>query len=116
MGKYPFSDKQDERREARRPKPEKKVYKIKPRSEKGAKEDRLYSELCRKFKVENPYCKAKLTGCTIYTAEVHHKKGRGIWLLIVKFFFPCCHNCHSKINVMPIEEAVEKGFSLRRID
>lgn len=116
MGKFPWSDFQDKRREDRRPKPEKKVYKIKSRSEKGVKEDRLYYQLIKKFKEENPYCKAKLPGCTIYTTDVHHMKGRGVWLLIVKFFFPCCRNCHDKINVMPIEEAVEKGFSVRRVD
>lgn len=116
MGKYSFSDKQDERRESRRPKPEKKIYKIKPRTKKGAKEDRVYSELAKMFKKENPFCKAQLPGCTIYTTDVHHKKGRGIWLLIVKYFFPVCHNCHCKITAMGIEEAIEKGFSVRRIE
>ena len=116
MGKFPWSDKQDERREKRRHKPVKKIVKIKPHSTKGAKEDRLYNQLAKKFKEENHFCKAKLPGCTVYTTDVHHKKGRGIWLLIVKFFFPCCRNCHDKINVMPIEEAIEKGFSVRRID
>ena len=116
MGKYSWSDKADERREQRRPIPVKKQTKIAKRTSEGAKEDRLYSQLRRKYLEENPFCKAGLSGCTLKATEIHHRKGRGIWLLIVKFFLSVCHNCHTKITAMPIEEAVKKGFSVRRID
>lgn len=116
MGKYSWSERQDNRREERRPKPEKKIYKIKPRTKEGAKDDRIYSELRKRFLEENQYCKANLDGCTFIATTVHHKKGRGIWLLITKFWLPACVKCHDKINVMPIDEAVKKGLSIRRID
>ena len=112
MGKFPWSDRQDQRREERRPKPEKKVYKIKPRTDKGAKEDRLYSQLCRKFKEENPYCKAKLPGCTIYTTEVHHKALRGKNYLNIETWLPVCRCCHNVIHLKS-KESYELGFLIR---
>jgi hypothetical protein len=113
MGKYSFSDFQDQRRENRRPKPEKKVYKIKPRSIKGAKEDRVYSELSKKFKEQNPFCKAKLPGCTIYTTDVHHKALRGKNYLNIETWLPVCRNCHKYIHEHP-KESFEKGFLISK--
>ena len=114
MGKYKFSDKQDKRREERRPKPIKKIVKINQRSAKGRREDKLYSELRSKFLTEHPVCEARLDDCTGKTTEVHHKKARGIWLLIAKYFLPVCNNCHRWIETHP-KEAKEKGFSLSRL-
>lgn len=88
---------------------------IKNRSVKGSAEDALYNKIAVKFKKENPFCMAKLTGCQIHTTDVHHKKGRGIWLLIVKWFLPVCRSCHIWIGDNH-EKAVELGLSASRLE
>lgn len=109
------------RAEAKQPKPlrrtplKKKVYKIKPRSTKRAKQENIYNKRAKAWKIENPECKGNIPGCTGETTEVHHKKGKENELLLnEQYWLPLCANCHRIINVMPIEEAIERGFSLRR--
>lgn len=109
------------RAEAKQPKPirrtplKKKVYKIKRESNKRAKENRLYRIEVAEWKLKNTRCKARLKGCTGRTQHNHHKKGKeGALLLIKKYWFPVCGNCHDIIGEMPIEEAIAGGFSERR--
>lgn len=93
----------------------KKVYKIKRENDKRAKENRQYRVEVAEWKLKNPFCKARLKGCTGRTQHNHHKKGKeGRLLRIKKYWFPVCGNCHDIIGEMPIEEAIERGFSLRR--
>lgn len=114
MGKYPFSEIQDKRREGRRPKPKFKVIKISRRTKQGAKDDRLYNELRKQFLEENPFCQCGQPGCTKIATQCHHRKGRGILLLVIKFFLAVCDSCHKKIESSP-EWAKENGFSLLRL-
>lgn len=113
--KYPWQKKQNERREERRP--GKKVYKVNiaRRSKKGVKDDRLYMEIRNNFLAEHPVCQCGADGCTGVATEVHHKKGRGIWLLIVQYFLAVCHVCHRKIETRP-EWAKENGYSVDRVE
>jgi hypothetical protein len=112
MGKYNWSELQDKRREERRPKSIKKQPKIKHRSTKGAKEDKIYLELNRKYLKEHPICEC----CQVAkSTEVHHRKGRGIWLLIVKYFMAICRACHREIENNP-EWAKANGYSLSRLN
>lgn len=87
---------------------------IKVVTDKLKQERSLYSRLREKFLLDNPVCMARLGGCTYHSTEVHHKKGRGKFLCVVKYFLGVCRNCHDKIGVMSIVEAVKRGFSLRR--
>jgi len=113
MGKYSWSDKADERRESRRPKPVKKPTKIKNRTAQGAKEDRIYSELRKKYLEENPFCKAGLPGCTLNATEIHHKALRGKNYLNIETWLPACSNCHKYIHDHP-KESYEKGLLISK--
>lgn len=88
---------------------------IKKVADKRAKELRQYSKEVAPWKVANDKCKARLAGCTGKTEHCHHMWGKENGLLLIKkHWLPVCPPCHDKINVMPIEEAIEKGLSERR--
>lgn len=97
-------------------KPTAKAKPIAPRSQKRSKEERLYLAKRIIFLQENPMCQAHLPGiCTKHATEVHHKKGRiGELLLNILFWLGVCHACHEWIENNR-EEAMEKGFSIKRI-
>jgi len=97
-------------------KPTAKAKPIPARSQKRSKEERLYSGKRVIFLQENPMCQAHLPGiCTKHATEVHHKKGRiGELLLNILFWLGVCHACHEWIENNR-EEAMEKGFSIKRI-
>jgi hypothetical protein len=98
-------------------KPTAKSKPIPPRSQKRSKEERLYSGKRVIFLQENPMCQAHLPGiCTKHATEVHHKKGRiGELLLNILLWLGVCHACHEWIENNR-EEAMEKGFSIKRIN
>jgi hypothetical protein len=62
-----------------------------------------------------PICEAQLDGCTNYSTQIHHKKGRGEYLLDSTTFLACCENCHHWIELHPTK-AKELGLSLNRLD
>lgn len=93
---------------------QKKNTPIPKRSKKGIKEDRIYYKLAKKFKEDNPYCKAKLNGCTHLTTDVHHMKSRGINLNKIEYWLPLCRNCHNKITD-DSAFAIREGFSISRL-
>ena len=115
MGKYSWSDKETRRREERRPKPIKKIVNIPAKGKRLAKYGKLYTKMRKKFLEENSLCQCGEHGCTGFSTQVHHKKGRGIWLLIVQYWLAVCSNCHKFIENNP-KEAKEKGYSLNRIE
>lgn len=98
-------------------KPTAKSKPIAPRSQKRSKEERLYSGKRVIFLQEHPMCEAHLPGiCTEYSQEVHHKKGRiGDDLLDETHWLALCHMCHDYIENHR-EFAMEKGFSIKRIN
>lgn len=74
-----------------------------------------YSVIAPIYKANNPECKAKLSGCTGKTTEIHHKMGRIEDLLCdIRFFLPVCRSCHDWIEVNS-EKAKELGFSVSRL-
>jgi hypothetical protein len=82
---------------------------------KTAKNNRAYLVLNREFLKENPKCGAKLKGCLVWSSEVHHKKGRGIYLLAVWTWLAVCQYCHDIItNKMSLDEAVQLGLRIKR--
>lgn len=90
---------------------------IPPRSQKRSKEERLYLAKRIIFLQEHPMCEAHLSGiCTEHAQEVHHKKGRiGDDLLDETHWLALCHMCHDYIENHR-EFAMEKGFSIKRIN
>lgn len=77
--------------------------------------DLAYSKLRKKFMEEKPMCEAALPGCTGQSTDVHHKKGRGKYHLMVSTWLSVCRHCHTYIEEHPAE-AQELGFSEKRID
>jgi hypothetical protein len=75
--------------------------------------DKLYLKMRKPFLKENPICKANLSGCQTNAIEVHHKKGRGRYLLDVTTWLPTCRNCHRTITDNS-KMAIEKGLSISK--
>ena len=87
----------------------KKRTPIKPKSKKQAALDKAYSLLRIPFMQNNPMCQAALVGCQGGSTDVHHKKGRGKYLLATNTWMAVCRTCHGWIETHPIE-ATEMGF------
>lgn len=105
--KYPWQAREAARK--KEPKP------IARRTKEGEKEDREYLKRRAKYLQEHPVCQCGAIGCTGVATEIHHRKGRGIWLLVVKFFLAVCRHCHDKIEAEPAW-AKENGYSLDRVE
>ena len=81
-----------------------------------------YKKLRFKFlsKPENRFCKARIPGVCMGTRvqgielTIHHKRGRGKYLLDVKTWLPCCLACHEFIETNP-EIAKDLGLSENRL-
>lgn len=118
--KYPWQQFQSERREERRPKPKprtpikKKFYVIKKVADNTAEELKIYRILSKDFKKDNPICQCGINHCQRETTDVHHKKGRGKYLNVVKYFLAVNRVCHRWINENN-EEAMKLGLSLSRL-
>lgn len=87
------------------------------RSAKRVKEERLYSAQRIIFLGEHPMCEFHIVGiCTNVATEVHHKEGRtGENYLDKTKWLAGCHQCHQWATDHP-KEAIELGFSLKRIN
>ena len=73
-----------------------------------------YSKLRIKFLEQYPMCQAALHCCTGSSTDVHHKKGRGEYHLVVSTWLSSCRSCHMYIEEHP-KEAIELGLSTLRI-
>jgi len=99
-----------------------KEYKSKPlikkpinqKSKKMQAIDQAYTKLRRKFMEANPICNAALHCCSGLSTDVHHKKGRGEYHLVVDTWLSVCRPCHNWIEENP-DEAKELGFSESRL-
>lgn len=58
-------------------------------------------------------CEAKLPGCQHIATEIHHREGRGKYLLTIKKFLPVCRCCHDQIGDSS-EKSICSGLSFRR--
>ena len=107
--------KAEEKRKALLSKPKKVYAKPNKVSEKRKELNKEYTKLADEFKRENPKCVVRANQyCTGKTESVHHKRGRGRYLLDVSTFLPCCLSCHTYIEAHP-QEAKEKGWSESRL-
>ena len=78
--------------------------------------DRIYAGLNVIFLGENPNCQARIVEvCTHRATEVHHKRGRGIYKLVVKTWLAVCRGCHNYIGDNH-QKAVDAGFCESRLD
>jgi hypothetical protein len=86
---------------------------IKKISKKKSKEDRQYMELRKKYLMDNPMCHAHLHCCSERSTDVHHKKGRGKYYLIIETWISLCRPCHQYIEMNP-DFSKEMEFSEKR--
>ena len=77
---------------------EEKRKPIPKRSEGMIESSKIYSNIRSVFLLLFPLCQAGLAGCTHNSTEIHHKKGRGIYKLIIKYFLSVCRSCHDTIG------------------
>lgn len=91
----------------------KKPKRIKPRSDKRAKQEREYLEKRKKYLQDNPVCKFK--GCNLEATTVHHPKGRlGKLLTDETNFLGLCMEHHVYVENNP-NFAKANGYSLGRL-
>lgn len=87
---------------------------IRKESKKRKKERPIYNRLAKEHKNENPYCQARLDGCTHIASETHHMGGRGKLYLDKSKYLSLCHNCH-RIITEDSALALSRGFSISRL-
>lgn len=87
---------------------------IKPISDKRAKLNAIYNVAAAQFKKDNPVCQCQVKCNGDPTEDVHHKKGRGEYLLDVATYLATCRACHQYIETH-VKWAKENGFSEDRL-
>jgi|SRR6478609_247764 len=91
----------------------KKPTKIKPRSDKRAKEYAEYRPIRNEFMLENPICQFK--GCGRESTDNHHQKGKiGRLLIDKRWFLAVCREHHDFLEANP-NWAKANGYSLGRL-
>lgn len=91
-----------------------RTKKIKAITTKHARLMTAYLALRKVFLKDHPHCAAKLTGCRGWASDVHHKLGRGKFLLDISTWLPVCRHCHRWIEDHP-SLAKELDFSASRL-
>lgn len=85
-----------------------------PRSSRQKKLEVAYSTLRKAYLKDHGMCEAHLNGCSTYATDIHHKAGRGAYLLDSTTYLAVCRSCHQWIELHPIE-AKEMNFSVERL-
>lgn len=80
---------------------------IPPVSSKMRTQKFIYKRLRKVFMKEHPICEVCKRN---KSEEVHHKRGRGIWYLVVSTWLAVCHLCHVRIT-RDSKWAIENGYS-----
>lgn len=89
---------------------------LRPRSSKQQKLEVAYSTLRKVFIDSHPMCQAKVSeSCTLKATDIHHKKGRGEYLLDASTYLSVCRSCHEWITINS-KKSIELGFSILRLE
>lgn len=83
-------------------------------SEKLSEELYLYGIMRLRFLGVFNKCQASLRWCQFKASQVHHKKGRGLYLLDLHTWLAVCPSCHQRIELNPAW-AKACGLSLDRL-
>lgn len=92
----------------------KKRTPLSPRSPKQKRIEAAYAVLRKKYLESHAMCEAHLSGCSTYATDIHHKAGRGQYMLDETTYLAVCRTCHQYIELHP-NEAKEMGFSINRL-
>jgi hypothetical protein len=82
----------------RRETKQKKVYKIKPVSDKRKVDEMVYRLLRKVFLNKKTLCEIKAPGCTCVATVVHHTRGRVLYYLTVSTWMASCSHCNLYIE------------------
>lgn len=91
-----------------------KYHRIKKRSDKLSAEDVLYFQKREVFLKKHTRCQCGRNGCNRLATDIHHKKGRGKYYLVVKYWLAVARVCHNWIGANH-EEAKRLGLVLDRL-
>ena len=83
-------------------------------SKKLEQQQKEYSKLRKTWLTNHPMCQAKIYNCTLKSTDVHHKKGRGKYLLDTNTWLSVCRSCHTWIELNP-KDSKDLGFSISKI-
>ena len=89
-------------------KPVKPIAKV---STKQAKLNRVYKVIRDQYMKMHPVCEARLPGCSYHATDLHHKQGRGEFLLDMRTYAALCRSCHQRTEMNP---AMAKHIGLSR--
>jgi hypothetical protein len=87
---------------------------LRSKSSKLAALEQLYSKLRKDYLESHITCEARLPGCSVNATDIHHKKGRGPFLLDIASWISVCRSCHTWIELNP-NEAKELNLSEQRL-
>ena len=87
---------------------------LSPRSPKQKRVEAAYAVLRKSYLDSHNMCEAHLGGCGTYATDIHHKSGRGEYMLDQSTYMAVCRNCHQWIELNPTE-AKKLGFSNNRL-
>lgn len=114
MGKYEWSDFQNNRREQRRPREKKRLKPIPKKSAKRIEDDKVYFAERDLFLMMHKECQLNVPGCTRKATEIHHKAGRiGAKYLDKKYWAASCRNCNGWVEVNSAA-AKKKGWKISK--
>ena len=108
--KYPWMKRDAERKAAKLVQARKGIPK---KTAKLSAAERIHAVLKKDFLADHPLCQCGLPGCTKLAVDIHHKKGRGVWLNVVEFFLAVCRSCHNRLGDKDAE-ARKLGFTVSR--
>lgn len=87
---------------------------LRRRSKRTEARDRRYTRERLEFLAERPLCQIGWDdGCTGAATSVHHRRGRGRFMLDRSTWVACCHPCHMAAHANPVE-AYRRGVSVHR--
>lgn len=76
---------------------------------------KIYNVLRKDYLKDHPICECGRNGCKRKSVDIHHKKGRGIYLNEIKYWLAVARECHTWITEHP-KEAMELGLIISRLN
>jgi hypothetical protein len=84
--------------------PRKYLRRLSPLKRQSARrklESQRYHVLREAFLRSHPQCEARLSGCTHFSSDVHHARGRGKNFLATETWLALCRRCHRYVHDNP---------------
>lgn len=76
---------------------------------------KIYNILRKDYLKDHPICECGRNGCKRKSQDIHHKKGRGVYLNVVEYWLAVARVCHTWITENP-KEAMVLGLTGSRLN